>query len=257
MRILLTGASGGIGSALAHALAHDGHALLLQGRSLERLDILRAELAGEGHACVAGDLRSRDDRERVVATATEFGVDTLCNNAGINQFSAFPETAIAALIDTNVTATLELTQAMLPGLLTRKAPRVVFIGSAFGAIGFPGYSAYCASKFALRGFAEALAREYADSALHVHYFAPRATETAMNDRRVTAMNRALGTSVDTPESVARQVLAAIKRDRPRLQLGSAEAFQVRLNALAPAIVDRALRGKLATIQKYLKETSHA
>ncbi|MEE4280211.1 MAG: SDR family oxidoreductase [Halieaceae bacterium] len=256
MRILLTGASGGIGSALALAFARDGHTLLLQGRRMDRLEQLCASLPGDEHRSVAADLRSDSDRERLAAEAESFGIDTLCNNAGINQFSAFPDTDVAALIETNVTATLELTQRLLPQLLQREEPRVVFIGSAFGAIGFPGYSVYCASKFALRGFAEALAREYVDTALQIHYFAPRATDTAMNDPRVTAMNRALGTTVDTPESVARQVLEALKQARPRLQLGSAEAFQARLNALAPGLVDRALRGKLATIQKYLKETPH-
>lgn len=257
MRVLLTGASGGIGAALARALASDGHVLLLQGRRQEQLETLRESLASAEHRVVLGDLTAVADRQRLTQIATEFRADTLCNNAGINQFSAFSETDIATLINTNVTGTLELTQALLPALLGQDSPRLVFIGSAFGAIGFPGYSAYCASKFALRGFAEALSREYADSPLRVHYFAPRATHTTMNDPRVTAMNAALGTATDSPEVVAKQVVAALRQERPRLQLGSPEAFQVRLNALAPGLVDRALRGKLPTIRKYMKEIKHA
>jgi short-subunit dehydrogenase len=257
MRVLLTGATGGIGSALAHALVGDGHAVLLQGRNEERLRALGETFPESACEYVVGDLTDSAQREHVVAAAAEFGVDTLCNNAGINQFAAFADTDVEHLITTNVTATLLLTQSLLPLLMQREAPRLLLIGSAFGAIGFPGYSAYCASKFALRGFAEALAREYADTALRVHYLAPRATATTMNDARVTALNEDLGTATDTPDSVAAQVMQALRQDRRRLQLGSTEALQARINAIAPGIVDRALRGKLPRIKKYFKETAHA
>jgi short-subunit dehydrogenase len=256
MRILLTGATGGIGAALARAFAYDGHALLLQGRNEARLDELKAELGETECTTVSADLNDHEGRDRLAQAAEEFLIDTLCNNAGVNQFAAFEQTDIAPLIHTNVTATMQLTQILIPTLLTQPSARILIIGSAFGAIGFPGYSAYCASKFALRGFAEALGREYADTPLKVHYFAPRATATTMNDDRVRRMNAELGTSSDTPWEVATTILAALKKDKPRLQLGFPERMQTRLNALLPGIVDKALGSQLPIIKRYLLETSH-
>lgn len=253
MRILLTGASGGIGAALARAFAAKGHFLLLQGRDETRLKALRDSLPRSACQLVLADLTLQDDRQRLCAAAVAHGVDTLCNNAGINQFGAFVESDIDRIIKVNVTATLLLTQELLPHLLLQTTPRLVIIGSAFGAIGFPGYTAYCTSKFALRGFAESLSREYADSALRVHYISPRATATAMNSPRVNALNAALGTTTDSPEVVAGRVLDALSRDTRRRQIGTTEALQSSLNAIAPSIVDRALRGKLPLIKQHFKE----
>lgn len=256
MRILLTGATGGIGSALAHALVGDGHNVLLQGRNEARLAALAKEIGSVDCDIVIGDLNHTDDRAGVVAAAQRFNVDTLINNAGVNQFGPFAASGIEAIISTNVTSTLALTQAMLATLLESAEPRVLFVGSAFGAIGFPGYATYCASKFALRGFAEALAREYADTNLHVHYFAPRATATNMNDRHAAAMNAELGTAVDRPEQVAARIVSALHKDQRRLQIGFTEALQIRLNYLAPGVVDGALKQQLGTIKKHFEENDH-
>lgn len=257
MRVLLTGASGGIGSALARDFADRGHALLLQGRDAGRLRALQSSIAGVECDFITGDLTDADERQRVAEAAGAFAVDTLCNNAGINHFGAFVGCDAARLIDVNVTATLALTQAVLPQLMSTEAPRVAIIGSAFGSIGFPGYATYCASKFALRGFAESLAREYADTPLRVSYISPRATATTMNDDRVNALNEALGTATDAPEVVAREVLQCLERDRRRQQIGRTESFQGSINAVAPALVDRALRGKLHTIKKFFPENEYA
>jgi short-subunit dehydrogenase len=256
MRVLLTGASGGIGSALARAFAEHGHALLLQGRDASRLRVLQSSITGVECDFIVGDLSDADERHRMAEAAGAFAVDTLCNNAGINHFGAFAGCDVARLIDVNVTATLALTQAVLPQLMSTEAPRVAIIGSAFGSIGFPGYTTYCASKFALRGFAESLAREYADTPLRVSYISPRATATSMNDDRVNALNEALGTATDAPEVVAREVLQCLERDRRRQQIGRTESLRGSLNAVVPAIVDRALRGKLPTIKKYFPENEH-
>ena len=257
MRVLLTGASGGIGAALARAFAEQGHFLLLQGRDATRLAALKDSLGDAACESVLADLTVAEDRSRLCAAAIAHGVDTLCNNAGINQFGAFGESDVARIIDVNVTATLQLTQELLPQLLRQPRPRLIIIGSAFGAIGFPGYTAYCTSKFALRGFAEALSREYADSPLRVHYISPRATATPMNSARVNALNAALGTATDSAESVADRVLKALASDTRRRQIGTTESLQSSLNAIAPSIVDRALRGKLPLIKQHFKEMENA
>ena len=130
---------------------------------------------------------------------------------------------------------------------------IVNVGSAFGSIGYPGFSGYCASKFGLRGFTEALKRELAASQVRVLYFAPRATDTSINSAAVVEMNQQLGTRMDSPDFVAAQLLAQLKSSQSRRFLGWPEQLFVRLNALFPAIVDKALRGKLAIITKFASQ----
>ena len=131
----------------------------------------------------------------------------------------------------------------------------VNLGSTFGSIGYPGFSAYCASKFALRGFSEALRRELADTRVKVLYFAPRATRTSMNAANVVAMNDELHQAMDEPQEVAQQLLQAIRREDDEHYLGWPEKFFVRLNSLLPRVVDQALRKQLPIIQRFARSKS--
>ena len=159
---------------------------------------------------------------------------------------------IAELIDLNVTAPLQLTHRLLPLLRQQGEALVINLGSTFGSIGYPGFSAYCASKFALRGFSEALRRELADTQVKVLYFAPRATRTGMNAASVVAMNDELNVAMDDPHSVAQQLLAAIRREEEERYLGWPEKLFVRLNSLLPRVVDQALRKQLPIIQRFAR-----
>ncbi|WP_209286304.1 SDR family NAD(P)-dependent oxidoreductase [Marinobacterium alkalitolerans] len=180
--ILITGASGGIGTALAHALAEKGANLLLHGRKESALATLASECLQKGAAQVltcAADLSTADGRATLLSTVAEdfTPLDTLINNAGTSCFQLFDQQSpdqIERLLTVNIHAPILLTQALLPRLLNNQTqpPVILNIGSAFGAIGFPGYSTYCASKAALRLFSEALSREYADTPLRVQYLAP-------------------------------------------------------------------------------------
>ena len=263
MKILLTGATGGIGQALAKRLNLDGVDLLLQGRDQNKLNALASQLDDSKARIelLVADINDVDDRLRLVYEAERFGADTLINNAGVNQFSLFTQTNIDQIIQTNVSSTLLLTQALLPVLLESITPRIVNVGSAFGSIGYPGYVTYCAAKHAIKGFSEALKREYSDSALEVIYISPRATKTSMNVETATELNRVLGAGTDTADVVAEEVLASIRKHRSRRQLGFAEKFQAKLNALLPGLVDQAIARQLVTIKHYLNleipnETSH-
>ena len=160
--------------------------------------------------------------------------------------------AIARLIGVNVTATLQLTHLLLP--LLREQPRALLVnlGSTFGSIGYPGFATYCASKFALRGFSDALRRELADTHIKVLYVAPRATRTAMNSVEVVAMNDALKVSMDDPQAVAAQIVQAIMAEREELYLGWPEKLFVRLNSLLPRLVDQALRKQLPVIKRFAR-----
>jgi len=128
---------------------------------------------------------------------------------------------------------------------------LVFVGSTFGSIGFPGYTAYCASKFGLRGFTEALRRELADTPVQVVYVAPRATATAMNPEPVNELNRALGNAMDAPETVAAQILQAMEKDERRRFLGWPEKLFVVINGILPKMVDKAMLKQLPVIRRFL------
>ena len=257
-RILLTGATGGIGQQLAEHLSRSGARLLLVGRQAERLELLVKQCHGRAES-VCADITESAGRELVVQAARRLGgINLLINAAGVNHFSLLEqheEDAIAALIQLNVTATLQLTHRLLPMLRQQERAMVVNIGSTFGSIGYPGFAAYCASKFALRGFSEALRRELADTRVKVLYIAPRATRTSMNEQSVVAMNDELKVAMDEPAWVAEAVVAAIGREREELYLGWPEKLFVRLNSLLPRVVDQALRKQLPIIQRFARGKS--
>ncbi|HRQ47711.1 MAG TPA: SDR family oxidoreductase [Rhodocyclaceae bacterium] len=252
-RALITGASGGIGLPVATALCRLGARVLLVGRRTEPLHETARTFPGQVEV-VQADMTERTGREAVASAAEDFGgLNCLINGAGINSFGLLEhqdEDTIAALIGLNVTSTLQLTHRLLPTLRSADRAFVVNIGSTFGSIGYPGFSTYCASKFALRGFSEALRRELADTRIKVIYIAPRATRTALNSPSVVAMNRDLKVTMDPPERVAAAVLAAVHTEREETYLGWPEKFFVSLNGLLPRIVDRALRKQLPTIRRF-------
>lgn len=254
-RALITGASGGIGQALVYALANEGAHLLLAGRHLDALQPLFKRFPQQIQL-VQADIGTRAGRDALVAAAQNFGgLNCVINAAGVNRFGLLDqqdEQQIAELIGLNVTATLQLTQRLLPLLRAQRRALLINVGSTFGTIGYPGFAAYCASKFALRGFSEALRRELADTNVRVLYFAPRATRTAMNAPSVVAMNDELGVAMDDPEKVAAELLQAIRHEQEERYLGWPERLFVRLNGLLPRVVDQALRKQLPIIQRFAR-----
>lgn len=254
-RAVVTGASGGIGSALVGSLAQQGARMLAVGRDAAALEALAGRHPGRVVPLVA-DLARAEGLDRVTEHAERFeGLNTLVNAAGVNRFCLFgecDEEDIAAVMTVNVTATLRLTRRVLPLLRARPAAWIVNMGSVFGSIGYPGYAAYSASKFALRGFTEALRRELADTPVRVIYAAPRSTRTAMNPEAVVAMNRELKNRMDSPEAVARQVIRALGRGTEDVYMGWPEKLFVRVNGLLPRLVNRALRRQLPIIQRYAR-----
>ena len=255
--ILLTGASGGIGQAIARRLARRGVRLILVGRSAQRLNHLAREinLRASGGFVLVADITTPAglDVIRTALMALQEPLDGLINCAGINVFSFLADMEvkdIEQLVAVNVTAPLLLTRMVLP-FLSRVDSRIVNLGSSFGGLGYPGYSVYCASKFALRGFSEALRRELGDSHIQVAYLAPRATQTDLNSATVNAMNEELGNAVDSPEVVAGALEKMLSAKRMRDQnIGWPERFFLRINSVLPQIVDLALRGQLPAIRRF-------
>ena len=246
--VLITGASGGIGNAMAKALDEKGAHLILAGRNDIKLKQLQRELVHD-HTIVTADITTLEGRNKIVEVCERWPVSILINNAGTTHVGQFDNSPVESLISTNVISPMLLTQGLLPLLAMRPQPHVVNVGSAFGSIGFAAHSAYCASKFAIKGWTEAMLREYHDSNIRFHYLAPRATDTAINDERAIALNTALGNQVDSPEVVAKALITLLEKDKSRLSLGFAERFFAKLNALFPALVDNALAKKLSTIKR--------
>lgn len=254
-RPILTGASGGIGQALARALADEAEWIILAGRNKSALQKLQSDLGPAKAHVVCGDLLRPETQLAIREQASALGgANLLINNAGAGGFHAFDTQgvdAIRALLDTNLLAPMLLTRALLPMLRQAPAAQIINIGSLFGTIGYPGFAAYGASKAGLKGFSQALRRELADTNVKVRHFIPRATRTAINSGQAMEMNRDLNTTEDTPEHVAREFMRFLGSSSWEKKIGAKEAFFAFVNQVFPALPDQAIRGQLATIRKHM------
>jgi len=252
--VVVTGAAGGMGELIAGALAERGCSLILSDLNESGLKQLQEKVSGHP-TIVAADLCTADGLNKLAeACRMQGSVDVLVNAAGISDFGMFedmPAARIGLALDVNLRAPMQLTQALLPLLKSAPEAAIINIGSTFGAIGYPGFSAYCASKAGLRGFTEALRRELADTAIDVCYLAPRATRTNMNANSVVAMNEKLGNAMDPPQVVVDQLLVLLEGGKSGdFFLGWPEKLFVRVNGLLPSIVDAALGKQLQDIKVF-------
>jgi len=257
-RIVLTGASGGIGRHLALQLAAAGGRLAL----VSRRGVALAEACDGLPAwdrpsfTVVADITQASGRQAVVAAATEAmgGVDLLVNNAGTLEFGAFTASepaTIEALYQTNLVAPILLTRALLPSMVAAGRGHLTFVGSILGSLALPFHANYAASKFGLRGFTEALRRELVGSGVTVTYVAPRATRTDLNSDAVYRMGEATGMHVDEPEAVAAAIVRAILGRRREVFLGRPEGFFARLNTMWPGLMDVALRRQTRVMREFV------
>ena len=260
IRALVTGGAGGIGGAIASELLERGASVLLVDRDQGALgrSALRFARFGDRVGVLAADLTSAADRQRICSEAAGWrgGVNVLVNNAGINHFRMFedqPAEQLDLAIAINVQAPIHLCHGMLPQLRRQPEACILNTGSVFGAIGYPGYAVYSATKFAVRGFTEALRRELADTNVKVRYVAPRATRTGINTSAVERMNAELGVAMDPPELVAKAVCDMLVGGRTEAVLGWPEKFFARVNGVLPRLVDGALRKQLPVIRRYATE----
>ncbi|MBD3657618.1 SDR family oxidoreductase [Marinobacter sp.] len=246
---LLLGGTGGIGQALISPLQAGGARVIVASRQPQNAAV------PAGVEVVALDLAAADlDQQLDQLSRAHPEIDGVIHCAGQNRFAAVDRLTVEAIDDQ---LTVNLRSAMLVG--RHFAPRfaasgrgaLVFVGSTFGSIGFPGYTAYCASKFGLRGFSEALRRELADTAVQVLYVAPRATATAMNPEAVNQLNKALGNKTDSPQQVAAEIIRAMVRGERRRFLGWPEKLFVVINGILPKLVDKAMLKQLPVIRRFL------
>ena len=258
-RILITGAGGGIGRALSRELTLKGARLCILERSQEAADRLRSELGplGAGPLMAIGDVTQPEARDSAVGVVEREwgGVDVLINLAGVLDFTRYQEEdpgLLSRLLKINLEAPLQLARAVLTGMIERGHGRIVNVGSMFGSIGFPFFAAYCASKFGLRGFSQALRRELAGTGVGVTYVSPRAVRTPLNPPVVHAMAERGLMHMDLPGPVAQGIVRAIERDRKEAYLGFPEGIFARLNGILPGLVDRALIRQVPALTAYAR-----
>jgi short-subunit dehydrogenase len=257
-RVMLTGATGGIGSAIARELGRAGADLILTDLDRITLDAEGAALAQQGiqSLLAPANLARAEDRSSLVEIAESRSCNVLINVAGVNPFGLLDDQTrrqIESTFQINTIVPILLCQALLPILRQNEASHIVNLGSSFGSIGYPGFAVYSASKFALRGFSEALRRELADTSVKVHYVAPRATETRLATDRIRAMNRELKVGMDTPEAVARIVASVLGAEQRDYYLGWPERLFSKVNGLMPGLVDRVVARQLPIIRRYASE----
>jgi len=255
-RVILTGAAGGMGSILAHELVKRGAKLAMVDANAGALQSLADNLSGDVYP-VSADLSSAEGCVNAVeACQKHLGqVDLLINLAGLNSFASFAEgdpSRIELMMRVNVLAPMLLTRALLPSFLAQNSGKIVNVGSVFGSIGFAWFTTYSASKFALRGFSEALRRELAGTGVQVAYIAPRAVKTPMNHDVIMQMGEATGMNMDEPNAIVEKIIQAIEADKKDCYFGFPESLFVRINALLPRVVDMALAGQNKIAKTFLK-----
>lgn len=245
---LVTGASGGIGTFIARALAREGMNVVVSGRREDALASVAEELRGLGVRAepIPADLSDPTQIDPLVERSeTALGpVDVLVNNAGVESTAAFTKytrAELSSMVDINLTAPLLLTHRVVPGMLERGRGHVVFISSVAGKLG-PAYSEpYAATKAGLVGLTQSLRAEYLDAPVGFSVVCPGfVAGDGMYQRMVEAgvsSNRLMGAT--TTDKVADKVVDAIRRDLPEVVESGAPIRPIlALAELAPRLVER-------------------
>lgn len=249
-RCLVTGASSGLGRALAEQLARSGARLVVTGRSMERLSSLVGQLESEGIVPgrvvpVAADLTREEDRRRLVETVGEQydgALDLVVQSAGVGAYGRFmshdPSVA-RRILEINFFAVVELTRALYPLLVRGREPSIIVLGSIVARRSLPGRAAYSASKHALAAFVDAVRAEWTTEGIHLLLVNPGFTQTAFDENLLidTAIYKVADHRRTSAATVARKALRALERDRDEVTLSFGGRTLVLAHRLAPWFVN--------------------
>lgn len=246
-RALLSGASRGIGRALAQALAARGARLGLLARSGAELDALAAQLPGD-HVALAADVA---DEPAVRVAVERFvqdsgGLELVVANAGVAHYGPFRDQsmdAVRRMTAVNWLGTVNLVAAALPHLLEGGRGHIVIVSSGAGHRSFPGAAAYGATKAAQRGFGEALRHELSGSGVSLTMVYPGEIATSLHDHEKETMPAWYrgGPNAAPPEPLAEKVLEAVEHDRRAVHHPPVVALLRALHGLSPRAGDLMLR----------------
>jgi dehydrogenase/reductase SDR family protein 7B len=251
--VWITGASSGIGEALAYAYSRKGANLVLSSRNEQKLREVQSRCERPGDHLVAPfDLQkasSAQDICRNVLSRTG-RVDILINNGGISQRSLAADTSmevVRGIMETNFFGTVSLTRALLPSMLDRRSGRIAVISSVAGKFGTPLRSAYSASKHALHGFFESLRAEVHDKGITITIVCPGFIRTNISINALTADGTPQGTMDSaqaygmSPEACAAGIVSAVEKGRPEVYIGGKEVLGIYINRFAPGLFLRIIR----------------
>jgi short-subunit dehydrogenase len=251
-RVWVTGASSGIGEALARAIVRGGGRVVISARRLDKLQSVRdATGRPKNVAIVALDQSHPEDVTDAVRSAVDAfsGLDTVILNGGVSQRSLARDTALdvdRALMTVNYLANVAITKAVLPSLLDQPHPQIAVISSIVGRVGSPYRSGYAASKHALHGFFDSLRAEL-PTRVTVTLVCPGFVKTDISMHSLTAdgsplgqMDRAQARGMEA-DVFAERALRAILQRRREVAIGGSEAWAVWLQRLAPGVLARLVR----------------
>jgi short-subunit dehydrogenase len=256
LRVIITGASQGIGRALAEAAAARGARVLAAARSRALLNELAASVRAGGGAIetVEADVTSPEDRQRMfLAAERQFGgLDVLVNNAGIGATGHFVDASperLRKIMEVNFFGLTETTRVFLPLLRRGNTPAVVNVSSIAGKRGIPARSEYSASKFAVQGFSEALRAELDKDGVDVLVVCPGLTQTnfsrnMLEQKALVQMDHLRGM---TSHDVASAMLRALETGRHEVCLTAGGRTLVLVSRFFPRLADRIARRKVLAL----------
>jgi len=246
--VWITGASSGIGKALALALAKDHATLILSSRNREQLEQVRKETGLDEEHCLVEPLDITDTdaimktAERILSLISR--LDYLFNVAGISQRGLITETGLEVdrkIMEVNYFGTIALTKAVLPDMIRQGGGHIIVISSIVGKFGFPLRSAYSASKHALHGFFETLITEQKNNHIYVTLVVPGHIVTNISINALTGTGEPYG-KMDpgqargmSAEKAARKILKGVKHKKREIIVGKMDALSVYLKKYMPCL----------------------
>jgi short-subunit dehydrogenase len=238
--VLITGATGGIGRAIARALHQRGATVVLTARRVNMLDEIAREL-GDRVEVIGADLSNRPDVERL----SERGdVDVLVANAAVpaaGRLQTFTARELDRALDVNVRAPMQLTLALLPRMLEQRSGHLLYVSSLAGKVASGGSSVYSATKFAVRGFGYSLSEELRETGVGVTTVFPGfIREAGMFHDSGAKLPRGVGTR--TPEDVAKAVVEGIERNRAEIDVAPFSLSSgAKVFGISPPVMSRITR----------------
>ncbi len=239
--VVVTGGGRGIGRATAIEFAAEGATLLLAGRRMDALETAAAECrrAGGRAETVSCDVAKDEDLRGLVDAAIQGHgrLDVLVNNAGVVSGGRLDEIAmedVGRMVGVNIWAPIRLTQIALPHMRQAKRGSIVNVSSVAGRVGMPFYATYCASKFAMRGFSEALRREVSPDGIYVMAVYPGPTATDLIEN---VEFDGLGMTIATAQQVAQAIVRGVQWKQSEVFIGLGESIMSRWNDAFPWTVD--------------------
>jgi len=251
--VWITGASSGIGEALAYAFSREGAHLILTARRRDRLEAVKNACTGEGKVLLLPfDVTDYDFHPTAVAAAIEhFGqVDILINNAGISQRSLVLETDFSVdrrIMEVNYFSVISLTKHVLPYMIERGGGQIAVVSSLLGKFSTPRQSAYCASKHALHGYFDSLRSEVYDQGIRITLICPGFVRTEVSIHALRGDGQEHGVldnriAKGMPAEVcARHILNAIYKRKEEVYIARYEKIALYLKRFAPGLLSKLMR----------------